>query len=159
MKLLSLLLLMVMPMHDFYVSLADIEYNEQSAALEMSLKVFTDDLEDAIQLANNVELHLDTQKEHVDADSLIDLYLAKQVQFELDDQPLEIEFLGKEYEADATWLYIEVPCQKPNTSLSVRNYVFMELFDDQRNIVHLKMLGQKESFILHKGNKSQTINW
>ncbi|MEO1438384.1 MAG: DUF6702 family protein, partial [Bacteroidota bacterium] len=134
-------------------------YNEQTGALEMSLKVFTDDLEEAVKTSSNTDLFLDTQKERSSADSLIGLYLEQQVQFEVDGQALNINFLGKEYEADGTWLYIEIPCKKPTKALTVRNYVFMELFDDQQNIIHLAIDNQTKSFILHKGHKSQTINW
>ncbi|NJO02889.1 MAG: hypothetical protein HC880_15480 [Bacteroidia bacterium] len=97
--------------HDFHTSIAEVDYNDRSKSLEISLRVFTDDLELALSRLGQLEgLRLDHSKKH---HPLIERYLARY--FYVSDpksQKLSFVFHGKEMEADVTWIYFEIPTKK-----------------------------------------------
>jgi hypothetical protein len=61
------------------------------------------------------------------------------LEFKQDGAAMDITFIGKEVEADVTWIYVEtkspVSTAKP---LLIRNALLQEKFPDQKNIVNLK---------------------
>lgn len=136
--------------HDFHTSLAEIEYNTNSKSFEVSLRVFTDDLEQALSQKNDLEnLSLDKTKKY---NHLIEAYIKHN--FYLIDpknQQLPISFLGKELDDDVTWVYFEMPFRKYKPGYKMRNSILTELFDDQVNFINLKYKGQKESYLLKRG--------
>mgnify|MGYP000135582919 CR=1 FL=1 len=63
--------------HEFYVSICNIQHNTEAATLEITLKIFTDDFEKALEQDSGKALHLGTPKEDSKADELIRDYLQK----------------------------------------------------------------------------------
>ena len=44
------------------------------------------------------------------------------------------------------------------SSIAVQNEVLTDLFEDQKNVVHIKYLGKKKSFVLIKENNKGMLN-
>jgi hypothetical protein len=144
--------------HAYYVGLTDIAYNAETTTLEIAVKVFTDDLELAIQGHSGVLCHLGTQKEVANADSLINAYVRVHLSVNTDQQPqLKCHPIGRETELDVTWLYIESEPTKPFTRLLVSNDMFMELYDAQVHVVKYKKGDDQGSTLLRKGKTSDAL--
>lgn len=159
MTLLSIFLLTFLPQHDFHVSLAEMSYNETTEAFELSLKIFIDDLEDVIKDHSGTTCNLNTTKEYAKADSLIGNYLIENFILRVDQEKQSVQYLGKEYEDDAAWIYIEIPAQAPKEELRIQNKLLMELYDDQVNILHLNVLNHSESFLMRKEKSEAILTW
>ncbi|MEM0999147.1 MAG: DUF6702 family protein [Bacteroidota bacterium] len=140
--------------HDFHVSITDVRHNPEQKSLEVAVKIFTDDLESALEGLGAPPLRLHTEREHPKTDSLLARYLNHRIQFDVNDQQVTGNFLGKEYETDATWCYIEFADVPDPTTITVTNRLFFERFDDQSNLVHLEVHGKKKSLLLHIGMES-----
>jgi len=124
--------------HDYFISVCDIEYNAEERTLEIGIKVTTHDLEDAADLE-----HLGTDKEAKNADDKILTYLKNHLSFTCDERLGEIEWVGKQVELEDTWLYVQVSDVALFKSLKVFNSVLCAQFEEQQNRVNLKMPGQK----------------
>ncbi len=61
--------------HDFHTSLAEVHYNQAAQTLEVSLRVFTDDLESALSKENGGKVIRVTEDKA--ADSFIQTYLSR----------------------------------------------------------------------------------
>ncbi len=144
--------------HKFYVSMTDIQYNAKAGSLEITMKMFADDLETAIRENEDHKLWIGDKKEAPEADGLIEAYLKQKFELEVNGQPIAYTFLGKEVEADAIWCYMEVLNVEDLQTLNVRHRVFLELFDDQKNLVHLYKGKQQKSVIIVKGQEEKEIN-
>ncbi|MES2734322.1 MAG: DUF6702 family protein [Bacteroidota bacterium] len=143
------------PPHAFHTSLAQINYDAKAKVLEVSLRVFTDDLELALSKESNRKIKLDDTNQQ---DRLLETYVKKQ--FGLTDQKGQqktIHFIGKEFEVDATWIYLEVPCNESINGFSVRNAILTDVFDDQTNVVNLTYLTVKKTFLFKGDNLIQLI--
>ena len=125
------------PGHEFYVSLTEIRYNGDSGRLEISMRIFPDDLDRALEVRHGVSGHLGTKLEHPEADSLLGKYLLDHFSVEADGREVVLTYLGKEPGPEAIWCYLESePLASPAIFL-VKNSVLFSDFTGQVNIVQL----------------------
>jgi hypothetical protein len=148
-------------LHAFHTSLTQIEYNSKEKSLEISIRVFTDDFETALTKFNS------GKKVAITADNKNDVLISKYIQQHFafispQKQPKNYNFIGKEIEEQATWIYVELPDYLPvgrqgqplSNGISLQNNILIELFDDQTNLVNFTVLANKKTFIF---NSKKTI--
>jgi hypothetical protein len=72
----------------------------------------------------------------------------------------EYSFLGKRYDNDVMVCYLELTGVQAQqlSSISIYNDLLTDLFEDQKNIVHLTVKEQKKSFVLVKGDNKAMLN-
>ncbi len=145
--------------HDFFVSITQIDHNEEEQILQMTFKFFTDDLEKVLEEQGTGRLYLGTEKEVEQTDQYIEKYLQQKIELEVNDTLVILNYLGKEQEEDVTWCYAEVPKVKRVHSLNVRNRLFLETFDSQTNIIHTHIHQQKKSLLLSKGHVAEKLHY
>jgi hypothetical protein len=145
--------------HEFYVGLTDIVYNPSSRTYEITVKVFTDDLELALGSANGGKaVTLADYGSEADNDTLIFAYMAGRFRFSRKgNQTTTIHPIGRETELDVTWIYLETEPMQPLKEAFVSNTMMMEIYDDQTHIVHLKQAGDTKTLMLHNGKQSGTL--
>jgi len=157
---LSFLLLTSFSYHKFYVSISEVNHNTETAALEISMKIFTDDLEAALEADTSEKLWIgDPEREAVTTDSLLAVYFDKKLTFNINGEDKEAVFLGKELEADVTWCYLEIQDIPAVKSVSIDNRILMELFDDQKNLVHIYANGKEKSLFLRRGKTVGEVSY
>ncbi|MCK5538416.1 MAG: hypothetical protein KAI79_16435, partial [Bacteroidales bacterium] len=124
------------PQHKFYLSLTEIRYSEQENALQIAVKLFTDDLENAInnEFTKNIKLSNTTNSEL--QNKAIEEYLQGHFKVKVNGKTGQLHYLGSETELEATWCYIEIENIKKLKQLSVENDIFLELFEEQSNIIN-----------------------
>jgi hypothetical protein len=145
--------------HKFYVSVTEIEYNEKAQSLQIISRVFTDDFENVLKKRYGKDLRLEEGNETPQIASFIQEYLEQKLQIKVDNKPVEIRYLGKEYENDVLLLYIEVPEIHAFQKIAVSNYVLMDLFQEQKNLVHVEYGGKTKSLVLLEGNQAGVLNF
>ncbi len=145
--------------HEFYVGLTDIEFNAKEKRYEVTIKVFTDDLELAVErFSKQQNLKIGTKNESANADSLIFAYVFKHVNIGAGPtEKFHLNIIGRETELDATWLYLESNETKPLPALHVTNSMIMEIYATQTHLVHLKQAGDIETTVLHSRKKTDTL--
>ncbi len=144
--------------HEFHVGITEIYYASESKTYQISIKVFSDDLEKGILEDSGDILKLGAENELINSDEVIFAYLEKHFAlFEKENNPFELTRIGRETELDLTWIYLESKKMKPLKSLSVRNDMLNEVFSDQTHIIHLNQDGSHNSLYLHSGNTQDTF--
>ena len=123
--------------HKFYVSLTEIRFNPDSARLEVSLRIFPDDMDRALKEHFGINASLVTELEHAAADSLLEIYLHDLFRIELSGVPVPLSYLGKEAEADVMWCYLESDPQERPGEIMVYNSLLCEIFEEQVNIIQV----------------------
>ena len=139
--------------HKFYVSITQIDINARSHKMEISARIFSDDLEASVLAESGQKLRLGSGREHPKADSLLFDYLVACLNLNQDGKGLELNFIGQEVEADVTWIYLEtstgISLTKPVT---IRNVILHERFPDQKNIVNLRFGKETDSRVHTRGH-------
>lgn len=156
---LSLLLAFQLTAHPFFISICQIHHNSESNTLEVAIKLFANDLETAMGAEQTSALRLGTDRESADADAHIANYIQQHLLLSVDGTSVTGKFIGKEYEADVVWCYIEVPDISTISKLEVSNRLLMNEFPSQTNVVHVTVNGERKSMLLQKGNARDIVSF
>ena len=147
--------------HKFYVSLTELNYNAQSKRFEVSMRIFSDDLDQALLERSGIQTQLATELEHDRADSLMSAYILENFSIHVEDRMVALNYLGKEPESDAIWCYLESdPVSDPVSApqvLSIRNELLTELFPDQVNIVQVYWEKWNKGLLLNRNQSSGNL--
>jgi hypothetical protein len=137
--------------HPYHVSIAEVKFNPKTQALEIAIKVFTDDLEQTLSDAAKKTVNLQQSPE---VKSQLAAYLKITLQVENNvKQVLPQKFLGFETEDDAQWLYLEIPVKPEQLKqLTFRNKVLFETFEDQINLMNITLNGQKKTLLFKQND-------
>jgi hypothetical protein len=160
------LLILLLPLlaytavHKFYISVTSIGYSEKDRALQITTRVFIDDFDRALLERYGIKGNLATEDEASQADEFIEKYLNAKFALAIDDKNVAYNFLGKIYDNDIMICYLEVPKIdiRAATTISVQNEVLMDIFEEQKNVVHFKIENQKKSFVLIRENNKGMLN-
>ncbi|MAB57868.1 MAG: hypothetical protein CL524_10025 [Aequorivita sp.] len=160
-----LLLLLIFPLisatsaHKFYVSITKIEYVKEKKSLQIITKIFTDDIEDALQHRYDPSISLDTKKETETSDEYVQKYIIQKLNIKVNGKPVQLNYIGKEYDVDMLVAYIEVTHVPNLKSIEIENKVLMEMFPEQQNIIHLKTTNSRKSLMLDKDEPSGKLKF
>ena len=128
-------------LHPFHVSVTEISYNNSNKHLEISVRIFADDLENALEKYARTRFDLIDSLNDPSAQKILEMYLKKNFIVKQHGKLTELNFLGSEIDEDVIWSYLESsPVKNPET-IWVSNTLLLDLFDDQVNLVHL-VIGQ-----------------
>jgi hypothetical protein len=141
--------------HKFYVSNTIVEQNPRTGVLEITIKLFTDDLERAIQQDGHPNLRL-TDDENQVTNAVIQSYLEKHFWLKFQSRLTPLIYVGQEVEADLTICYFELAQLPEFNFIEVKNNLLMEIFADQKNVVDLNINGKRQTLIF-AGTKDSEI--
>jgi hypothetical protein len=144
-------------MHKFYVSLTEVRFNSESGRIEVSIRIFPDDLDHALFEREGVHTQLATELELAEADSLLKLYLLDHFSLKVNGERIELEFLGKESEADAIWCYLESDQVSEPMEYLVYNSILTHTFEDQVNIVQVYQEKWNKGLMLSRDHRSDRL--
>lgn len=145
--------------HKFYVSVTEIEHNEKNQTLQVISRIFTDDFENVLKARFDLSIRLGEKVETPGVNAHIEKYLTQRFSVELDGKPLKTKFLGKEYENDMILFYIEIPNVKEMKKIKIKNTLLLDMFEEQKNLIHVEYKGKTKSLILADGRETDVLNF
>jgi hypothetical protein len=134
--------------HKFYVSVTQIEYVKEKESVEIVMRIFIEDLEKLLRERYDKNITLNASKSEKQIDSYIENYVAKKVLIKVNNNPLDFKFLGKEYEDDIVFCYLEIEDVSEIKDFEISNTLFFEVFKEQQNIIKTNINTEMESFVL-----------
>jgi hypothetical protein len=127
--------------HKFYLSNTSIEFNAQTRAIEITSKIFTDDLEHAIE-AQCYRYH-SLYPQSPEVFELVKKYIGEKLSLQAGGRNVVLNFIGYSVDNDMTTLFIEGNYFDPN-QVVVNNTILLDLYSDQQNIVEVRWNGQSK---------------
>jgi len=145
-------------LHPIHVSVTDIEFNKEVNALQVTSHVFIDDMERQIRLDLD-EPYLDITKpgKGRTSDGVIEPYFRKHFKLTINGKEANYNYLGHEVEAGAIYIYVEVTDVDKLDAIKVYNDILVDLYDDQVNMVHVKVDGKLRSLKLEEDNREDEL--
>jgi hypothetical protein len=131
--------------HPFYVSVTEINHNAKEKILEVSCKLFLDDVEKALKKQLNTNVELTNPKEPKKAQQLVSEYVKKHLAIKLEGKPQAMEFIGYEVEGASLWTYFQVNNIGSVHKVEVSNNLLYDMYPSQISIVHVQAGGDKKS--------------
>ena len=158
MKLLVLFLGLLLPdLHPFHSSVTEMSYNVKDQSWEISIRLFQDDLEQSVSSAIGKKYRMVPGDEASEKE--LDFYLRKHFRFHAGKQiSTPYRWLGTEQQQDAIWVYLEIPTTSDLAGSYLENSIFLEVFEDQTNLVQWAPAGQKKSYLFRKSQEIQQLS-
>ena len=160
------LLILILPLlaftvgHKFYVSVTNVNYIDKDDSIQITTRIFIDDLEAVLLERYGVKTSLGTPQEGALANDYIEKYLNTKLLVRLNQETRVYDFLGKRYDNDVVICYLEIAkVNLPDfNNIEIQNEILTDLFEEQQNLVHLKIKGKKKSFVLFKESNKGMLN-
>lgn len=146
--------------HPLYISVTEMNYNATDKNLEISCKIFADDLEKT--LANNYKAKVDltTPADKNEANRLVKEYVKSHLLLKVDNKAVSLEFVGFEKESDAIWSYFEVKnITTAPKKIDVVNSILYEAYDKEINLMHVTVGGERKSTRLNYPDKEASFQF
>jgi hypothetical protein len=131
--------------HPFHVSVVEISHNTVDKNLEISCKIFTDDFERVLVKNYKTKVDLINPPDRKATDKLVEDYIRTHLALTADGKPVNFSYLGFEREDDAIYSYIEVQNVPAVKKIDITNRLMYDLFDDQTNLMHVIVGGNRKS--------------
>ncbi|HNV29285.1 MAG TPA: hypothetical protein PKJ83_09130 [Cyclobacteriaceae bacterium] len=147
-------------LHPIHLSVSEINYSEKDKALQITSRIFLDDLELSIRnQRKQPDLDLLEPGPGLTTEQLISDYVIKHFSVKLDGKIQKLNFLGFEREDPAVICYIEIENVKKFKVIEVKNEVIMETHDDQSNLIHVTYKGPVKSLRLMRDKSSDVLTF
>jgi hypothetical protein len=144
--------------HAVYVSVLEIEKGEGKKSGQLRIKVFANDLEDAIY--NSSKERIDLLNDDYDQNKdLVNNYFSRHLQINLDGHKVEYHYNSCEVNDISIWFSYEFASITTWSEIRIKADYLMELFPTQSNVVSIDYLGQKKMFRLVKGGEMKIISY
>lgn len=157
----TLLLSVQLLVHPFHVSVSDIKYKEDQKAIQISTRIFLDDLELALQTyTGNDKLDITDKANWELVKTSLKEYVLQNLQlWDEKDKEYQLNYIGAEIEEDVMWCYVEIEKVKKISQVKVRNSILHEVWGDQENLVHFRAFEKVRSARLYRGEESAVFSW
>lgn len=145
--------------HPFYVSVVEINHNSSDKTLEISCKLFADDMEDVLKQQFKTSVDLTSNNQQAQNNKLITAYVQAHLQVAADDKAQKLQYVGFEKESESVYCYFEVPQADAPKKLTVTNSLLHDFTKSQINIIHVMANGQRKSHKLDYPNTAVSFTF
>ena len=133
------------PIHPYHVGSVEINYNAKTKTFEISAKFFLDDLENSLNAKYSKTLHFGEEKSKAGLDQVLENYFAEYFKLKSNNKFLKINYLGFEEDKESVNVYLESEATEMPKKVETAVSLLYSFFDDQMNIVHIIVNGERKS--------------
>ncbi len=145
--------------HKYYVSVTQLEFSQKNNRIEITTRIFIDDFEKALDAKFKEKMNLATAQENPKALDFIKKYCGEKIRIFVNGKPLEVVFMGKEYEDDVVICYLKAANSEKIKSVEFYNSILTETFSEQQNLIHSTINNSKKSFMLTNRDRKASITF
>jgi len=131
--------------HPFYVSVTEINHNARSQAVEVSCRIFYDDLERTLEKQYHTRVDIVKPADKSKMNQLLNDYIKKHLIIKADGKVLALSYVGYEIQEDAAWTYFEVKGINKVKKFEVHDDLLFTEHPEQINMLHVTVGGQRKS--------------
>ena len=150
--LLLFVILTSMGLHKFYSSIYQINYVPQKKMIQITSRIFIDDLNNALEKRFHTKYFIGTDKETPQDEIAMEKYLAEKFSLKVNGVLKPMSFRSKEVESNVLICYFRIIDIPKITKLEIENSALTELNSDQQNIIQANISGEKQSLLLTSEN-------
>jgi hypothetical protein len=145
--------------HKFYMGIFQINYASEKKMLQITTRIFLDDLTKALEKKHNKKILLESSNKSPESIELLKKYLSDNFIVKVNGQQKSMNFLSEELDDDVLVCYLSIKDINKIKSLEINNSVLTESFAEQQNIVHITAFGNKKSFLFTASTTKQVLNY
>ena len=145
--------------HKFYVALYQVNYAPEKKMLQITSRIFVDDLNSAVGKKYSKKINLGSENESVDDVNFLKKYFSEKFYIKVNGQTKPILFLSKEMEGDVLICYFSVKEIQKINSLEIYNAVITEGNAEQQNIMHFNVSGVKNTLLFTESTSKGMLKY
>ncbi|MGH2664965.1 DUF6702 family protein [Flavobacterium sp.] len=138
--------------HKFYVSIYQINYVQEKKMIQITSRIFVDDLNTVLKEKNKRKTFLGEANESPGDVALMKKYLLENLSIKINGQSKPINYLSKEMEGNVLICYYNIKDISKIKSFEIQNTALLELNDDQQNIIQANIYNKKQSLLITVDN-------
>ena len=145
--------------HKFYVALYQVNYAPEKKMLQITTRLFIDDLNNALEKKYQKKINLGSEKETEEDLNLFKKYFAEKFSVKVNGQTKTLLFLSKEMEGDVLICYFSIKDIHKINTLEIYNSVITDNISEQQNIMHFNVSGVKNTLLLTESNSKGLLKY
>jgi hypothetical protein len=138
--------------HKFYVSIYQINYISEKKMLQITSRIFFDDLNDVLKKKYNKATSIGEKNESEEDIVLMKKYISDNFSIKINGQLKTINYISKELEGNVLICYYTVTAVSKIKSLEIQNTALFDLNEEQQNIIQTFIYEKKQSLLLTTEN-------
>ncbi len=131
-------------LHPFHLSICELKHDADSKSLQISSRLFLDDLEVALSHRRGAKNYFTEVGDSVIKEDL-KKYFEEHLKVSINGHPRTSQFLGFEIEDNVVWCYLEINKVKSMQEVFLIYTPLIDTFDDQINLAHIRYQGKVRS--------------
>lgn len=139
--------------HPYYLGVSELKYNAKQKTINVSIRLFTNDLEAALKRTTAQHIDLINPPDKAHADTLLFHYINKRLNVMINTRQCKLNYIGYEKEEESIWAYLEIAQPTEPKKITVENALLFDFLPQQINIVHIDVNAIKKSTKLINPNK------
>ena len=141
------------------MSLTHIYYVQKQKTIQVTLRIFIDDLELELNANKKKNFEIATDREPKKIDSIYLEYIINHLSIEINNHNKGYTFIGKEYENNMAIFYLEIKNIEQISQLKIENNLLLNTFPNQENVLKLNINNHNNSYILTRNTTKAFINY
>ncbi len=161
----SLLVLFLWQMQDakphlVHVTVLNIEFNRNSGKMDLTFRVYKDDMELALFHNYEVLSSLDTAKPGSRPVSFLNKYINDRVKLKINNKQSDsLVFERTLWDGTNLWIYYSIKTVENPQTIWLKNAMMMDIYFDQSNMVICGQEGKEKAFMLVYDKNEMTFNY
>lgn len=139
--------------HPYHVGSVEINYNSKSKNFEITGRFFLDDLENGLSKKYGKPFHFNDVKYKNQLNEALKNYSSEYFKLKTNNQFLKVNFVGYEEDNESVNIYLESESVSNPQKIEAAVSFLYNLFDDQINLVHIVVNGNRKSEKLNYPNR------
>ncbi|MFD1603991.1 DUF6702 family protein [Flavobacterium artemisiae] len=146
--------------HKFYVGVFQVNYAAEKKMLQITSRIFIDDLNNAMEKKYHKKTFVGTSKETPTDVDLLKKYLSEHFSIKVNGQSKTITFLSKEEEAgDVLVCYSRIKDVDKFKTLEISNSILVDWNAEQQNITHISAFDTKKSVLFTESSRKELLKY
>jgi hypothetical protein len=144
--------------HPIHVSVANLDFHEDTNLLEFSVKLYYDDFQSLINYKYNTLLNFATQSRIPTSEqsAIID-YLGRNFMIVVNNDTLVTKFTSWKVETGSVWLFFCASLPDSIREIKIEDRLMLDLFSDQTNLVIANLFGEQQGLEFNMRETQKTL--
>jgi hypothetical protein len=160
-KLMALLFLFLgitsMSLHRYYVGIYQINYVAEKKMVQITTRIFVDNLNDALKKKYQVTTFIGSERESQKDILLMQKYMADKFKLTINGQPKTMNYISSETENNLIICYLNIKNVPKISTIEIENTILTELYPEQQNNIQFNNNGKKQNLVLTEAITKGTL--
>jgi hypothetical protein len=146
--------------HKFYMGVFQVNYAAEKKMIQITSRIFVDDLNNGIEKKYHKKTFIGTEKETQEDIDLLKKYLSENFIIKINGQSKAITFLSKEIESnDVLVCYSRIKDVEKFKTIEISNTILVDWNSEQQNITHISAFGTKKSVLFTESSRKELLKY